>query len=73
VEKAKYSKARISMERICPKCRAGRLKKWAELTSDEKFIVERLPMSADFTAEERKEHLFCPNCLFETKPFEETI
>jgi hypothetical protein len=60
-----------SMEKICPKCRTRRLKTWGELSPDEKFVLERVPMSAEFTAEERRENLFCPRCLFETKPFEE--
>jgi ssDNA-binding Zn-finger/Zn-ribbon topoisomerase 1 len=62
-----------SMEKICPKCQAGRLKKWEDLTPDEKFVVERLPQSADYTDEERKGHLFCPRCHYETKPLEEKI
>ena len=61
------------MEKICPNCQTGRLKKWEDLTADEKFIVERLPQNADYTAEERKTHLFCPHCQYETKPFEERI
>ena len=59
------------MEKKCPKCRTLRLKKWEELSPDEKFVFEKMPLSADFTAEERREHLFCPRCLFETKPFAE--
>lgn len=67
------SKGENFMERICPKCRNGRLKNWEELTADEKFVAERLPMSAEFSAEDRKQHFFCTNCLFETTPFEEKI
>jgi hypothetical protein len=51
----------------CPRCERS-LKNWEELTADEKFTVERLPMSADFSLKERKTHLFCPRCWFETKP-----
>ncbi|MGI8468304.1 MAG: hypothetical protein ACR2N3_07615 [Pyrinomonadaceae bacterium] len=58
----------IRNEKMCPRC-GHRLKYWNELTSDEKFTVERLPMSAEFSAEERKNHLFCPRCWFETKCF----
>ena len=54
-------------EKKCPRCER-RLKEWNELTTDEKFTVERLPMSAEFSLEERKRHLFCPRCWFETKP-----
>lgn len=55
-------------EKICPQCQ-HRMKSWQELTSDEKFTVERLPLSADLSMEERKNHLFCPRCWFETKSF----
>lgn len=58
-------------EKICPRCQAGRLKTWTKLTSDEKFVVARLPQSADFSAEERRNHLFCPLCWFESTPSEE--
>lgn len=50
----------------CPRCERV-LKNWNELTADEKFTVERLPLSAEFSLEERKQHLFCPRCWVETK------
>jgi len=53
-------------EKMCPQCH-HRMRFWNELTSDEKFTVERLPLSAEFPLAERKHHLFCPRCWFETK------
>ena len=51
-------------ENLCPRCH-HRLKDWHELTSDEKFTVERLPASAEFSLAERKMHRFCKQCWFE--------
>ena len=52
-------------EKTCPKCGSMKMKAWTELTDDEKFLVERLPMSAEYTPEERKKHRFCTRCWFE--------
>lgn len=52
-------------QKNCPKCQSPKMRAWDELTDDEKFLVERLPGSADFTAEERKKHRFCTRCWFE--------
>lgn len=60
-------------EKICPRCRTARLKNWDELTSDEKFVVERLPKGAEFSVEERKQHSFCPRCWFEIKNSAEKV
>lgn len=49
-------------ENMCPKCHYPKMKTWAELTDEEKFLAERLPMSADFTRQEREKHIFCPRC-----------
>ncbi len=54
-------------EMICPRCQTTRLKDWQELTSNEQFVAERLPASAEFSIKERRQHLFCPYCWFETK------
>ncbi|MGI9035038.1 MAG: hypothetical protein ACR2GD_03255 [Pyrinomonadaceae bacterium] len=51
-------------ENFCPRCR-HLLKSWQELTSDEKFTVERLPASAEFSLEQRKQRRFCERCWFE--------
>jgi hypothetical protein len=60
-------------EKICPRCQTARLKNWDELTSDEKFVVERLPKGAEFSGEERKRHSFCPRCWFETENAAEKV
>jgi len=52
-------------EKICPRCHYPKLKTWKELTDEERFLAERLPMSAEFFIEERQRHLFCPNCWLE--------
>jgi len=55
-------------EKICPKCQFPSLKRWEELTDEQKFLVERLPLSATFSLEQRKRNLFCPRCWFEQIP-----
>ena len=50
----------------CPQCDKKYLKDWQDLDSDEKFVAERLPMSAEFTKKERERHLFCTNCWYES-------
>lgn len=52
-------------EKICPRCDAPKMKDWKDLTDDQKFLVERLPLNTDFTPEERKKHRFCTRCFFE--------
>lgn len=59
--------------KICPRCQTGRLKNWTELTSDEKFVAERLPQTEDGLLKERRTHLFCALCWFETMPSEEKV
>jgi hypothetical protein len=49
-------------ENYCLRCGSQKLKHWDELTSDEQFLVERLPQSAVYSLEERKLHLFCTLC-----------
>ena len=52
-------------EKTCPRCQSLKMKNWPELTDDEKFLAERLPMSAQYTPNERKKHRFCTQCWFE--------
>jgi len=40
-------------------------KDWPELNDDEKFLAARLPMSAEYTPEERKKHRYCTRCWYE--------
>lgn len=51
----------------CPKCHQKNLKEWNDLSADEKFVAEKLPLSAEFSEQERERHLFCPNCWYEVK------
>ena len=53
-------------ENMCPKCHYPQMKRWEELSDEQKFLVERLPMSKDFSLAERKRHRFCPRCWFES-------
>lgn len=41
------------------------MERWTDLTDEEKFLAERLPMSSDFSAAEREKHFFCPCCWLE--------
>jgi len=50
---------------ICPRCGSSGLKRWDELDDEQKFLVERLPGSADSQPKERKKHRFCVRCWFE--------
>lgn len=49
-------------EKMCPRCRHAEMKRWTDLTGEEKFLAERLPMSAEYERREREKHLFCPRC-----------
>ncbi len=52
-------------EKICPRCHHEKMKAWTDLNGEEKFLAERLPLSAEFTKRERETHLFCPRCWLE--------
>lgn len=54
-----------SLQRFCPKCGSPKIKEWSELSDDEKFLVEKLPASGNFSAEDRKHHRFCTRCFYE--------
>ena len=60
-------------EEMCPRCDGGRLKGWDELTDDERFLAERLPASAEYSAAERKKHRFCTRCWFESVQTERRV
>ena len=51
--------------KICPQCGAPKMKSWLDLTDEQKFLVERMPLNAEFTSEKRKKHRFCERCWFE--------
>ena len=53
-------------EDACPRCGAGRLRVWYELTDEEREVVKRLPASTGVTLEERAaSNLWCAKCWFE--------
>ena len=52
-------------EKTCPRCGSLKMRTWDELTPDQQFLAQRLPMSADHTPAERKKHRFCTRCWFE--------
>jgi hypothetical protein len=55
----------LTNENICPQCGAPKMKNWEDLTDEQKFLVERLPLNTDFTLKQRKKHRFCERCWFE--------
>jgi len=60
-------------EKICPRCDAHKMKAWAELSDEQKMLVERLPLSAEFTLSQRKKHRFCTRCWFEESDCDSTV
>ena len=50
---------------LCPRCDSPKMKAWQELSDEEKYIVDRLPLFADVPAEQRKKHRFCTRCWYE--------
>jgi hypothetical protein len=42
-----------------------KLKNWIELDAEQRELVGRLPASAQYSIEERKQHIFCPRCWYE--------
>ena len=52
-------------EKICPKCHYPSMKTWEELNAEQKMLVERLPLSATLSAEQRKKNLICTRCWHE--------
>lgn len=53
------------LQKFCPKCGSPKIKSWNEMTADERFIIEKLPLSSEFSLEERKHHRFCGRCFYE--------
>lgn len=58
-------KTEIFLQKSCPRCSSPEIKAWDQLSDDEKFLVEKLPLSSEFSAAERKKHRFCTRCFFE--------
>ena len=53
------------LQKSCPQCGSPKMKSWDELNDEQKFLVERLALSGEFTLAERKKHRFCTRCFFE--------
>ena len=55
----------MSVSRQCPRCGVGRLRRWDELSDEEREVVRRLPASADEPLEARQSHQWCTRCWYE--------
>jgi ribosomal protein S27AE len=60
----------FTAEKNCPNCSASKMKNWRDLTDEQKFLVERLPLNTEFAPEQRKKHRFCERCFFEEIPLQ---
>ena len=50
----------------CPRCDKRGLKSWTELDDEEREVVKRLPLSAQYSLEERQaSHRWCTRCWWE--------
>ena len=50
----------------CPRCEKRGLKHWDNLSDEEREVVKRLPLSAEYSLEERKAtHRWCTRCWYE--------
>lgn len=50
----------------CPRCGTGRLRRFGELSDEEREVVKRLPGSADYSLAERQaRHRWCTKCWYE--------
>jgi len=50
----------------CPRCEKRGLKRWTDLSDEEREVVKRLPLSAEYSLEERKaSHRWCTRCWYE--------
>lgn len=52
-------------QKSCPQCGSSKMKSWDDLSDEQKFLVERLALSGDFSIAERKKRRFCTRCFFE--------
>jgi len=41
------------------------MKSWEDLNSEQKILVEKLPLNTEFSRAQRKKHRFCDRCWFE--------
>jgi len=50
----------------CPRCGEGRLRRFDELSEEEREVARRLPASADYASDERRAlHRWCAKCWYE--------
>jgi hypothetical protein len=53
----------MDTDKRCTRCGEGTMKRWPELTEEEREVVKRLPGAADYKADERQAmHLWCTRC-----------
>ena len=53
-------------ESMCPRCGIARLRRFDELSEEEREVVKRLPASADYSFDEREaRHRWCTRCWYE--------
>jgi hypothetical protein len=56
----------MKLKDSCPRCEKRGLKRWTDLSDEEREVVKRLPKSGDYSLEERKaSHRWCTRCWFE--------
>jgi ribosomal protein S27AE len=54
------------LETGCPRCGAGQLRGWGELSEEERIVAQRRRESADYSQAEREAmHRWCTNCGYE--------
>jgi ribosomal protein L32 len=50
----------------CPRCGEGRLRRFDQLSEEEREVARRLPASADYASGERQTmHRWCTKCWYE--------
>lgn len=54
----------VERKEMCPRCGANRLRKWSELTIEEREAARRLSVSAN-EVERRQRARWCTQCWYE--------
>jgi len=56
----------------CPRCDKRGLKSWSELNDEEREVVKRLPLSAEYPLADRQaRHRWCTRCWYEATDYTE--
>jgi len=56
----------MKSQESCPRCEKRGMKRWEDLSDEEREVVKRLPGSANYSLDERKaSHRWCTRCWFE--------